>query len=104
MEPKPCRNIYTPAKKRQVLGRPVLSWRQAIAFELKIQMQRSATEGDKFCDTGADWMVTGMCAIERGGEGLKHIYSCVKYFKIEVRLEILAEAELSVLHILKVKF
>lgn len=75
MEPKPCRNIYTPAK---VLGRPVLSWRQAIAFELKIQMQRSANEGDKFCDTGADWMVTGMCATERGGEGLKHIYSCVK--------------------------
>lgn len=97
-------NYIHSCKKKTSLGRPVLSWRQAIAFELKIQMQRSATEGDKFCDTGTDWIVTGMCATERGGEGLKHIYSCVKYFKIEVRLEILAEAELSVLHILKVKF
>lgn len=34
-------------------------------------------------------------------EGLKHIYSSVKYFKIEVWLEILAEAELSVLNIPK---
>lgn len=57
----------------------------------------------KFYDTGANWMVEGMCATERGGEWLKHIYSCVKHFKIEVRLGILAEAELSVLHILKVK-
>lgn len=34
-------------------------------------------------------------------EGLKHIYSSVKYFKIKVWLEILAEAELSVLNIPK---
>lgn len=49
-------------------------------------------------------MVKGMCVTENGSEGLKYIYSCVKYFKSEVQLEILVQVSLSVRHILKVKF